>query len=226
MHSDFWHDKWERMEIGFHLNEVNKILLKYWPTLNVVPGSTVLVPLCGKTLDLVWLRSQGYGVVGIELSEIALDELAQLLRDELNLTLEKTRTQLNGEDTALYRGDGVLLIAGDFFAVTPELIGPVHAVYDRAALVALPATMRIDYCNQIRRLSDHAPQLLVTFDYDQNIANGPPFAVLDDEVRTHYAAHYAQLERLDDRELIEQEPKFRAKGLTSFRQLVYHLHQN
>ena len=59
MHSDFWHDKWERMEIGFHLNEVNKILLKYWPTLNVVPGSTVLVPLCGKTLDLVWLRSQG-----------------------------------------------------------------------------------------------------------------------------------------------------------------------
>ncbi len=224
MHSDFWHDKWERMEIGFHLNEVNSILLKYWPAMNIPAGNTVLVPLCGKTLDLVWLRSQGYGVVGIELSEIALDELAQMLRDELQLSIEKTRLQLNGEDAALYRGEGVLLIGGDFFAVTPELTGPIHAVYDRAALVALPPAMRMDYCRHIRLLSDHAPQLLVTFEYDQDVTSGPPFAVPDDEVRTHYAAHYAQLDCVDDRELIEQEPKFRAKGLTSFRQLVYRLH--
>lgn len=223
MHSDFWHDKWKRMEIGFHLNEVNSILLKYWPAMNIPAGRTVLVPLCGKTLDLVWLRSQGYAVVGIELSEIALDELAQMLRDELHLTIEKTRTRLNGEDAALYQGEGVLLIGGDFFAVTPDLTGPIHAVYDRAALVALPPAMRMDYCQHIRLLSDHAPQLLVTFEYDQDVTSGPPFAVPDDEVRTHYAAHYAQLACVDNRELIEQEPKFRAKGLTSFRQRVYQL---
>ena len=224
MQPEFWHDKWKRMEIGFHLPEVNSVLLKYWPAMNIPAGSTVLVPLCGKTLDLVWLRSQGYGVVGIELSEIALDELAQMLRDELQLSIEKTRIQLNGEYAALYRGEGVLLIGGDFFAVTPEMTGPIHAVYDRAALVALPPAMRLEYCRQVLRLSAYAPQLLVTFAYDQSITSGPPFAVPDSEVRTHYAAHYAQLECVDDRELIEQEPKFRAKGLTSFRQLVYRLH--
>lgn len=222
MHSDFWHDKWEKMEIGFHLREVNKILLKYWPTMTVAAGASVLVPLCGKTLDLVWLRSQGYRVVGVELSEIALDELAQMLRDELGLTIEKSRLALQGQDAAVYRGDGVLLVAGDFFAVTPDLTGPIDAVYDRAALVALPEAMRADYCRHLRLLSAQAPQLLVTFHYDQSVISGPPFAVVDEEVRQHYAGAY-QVALLDDREIIDQEPGFRSRGLTSFRQLVYRL---
>jgi len=221
MQADFWHDKWERMEIGFHLQEVNKALLKYWPSVDAAAGDTVLVPLCGKTLDLVWLRQQGHAVVGIELSEIALDELACLLEEALDISLSKSREG----DRVLYRGHGVLLIAGDFFAVTPELLAEEGfaapaLVYDRAAIVALPDSMRADYTRHVLSLNPAARQLLITLDYDQQKRNGPPFAVCDAEVVRHYAS-VKQVQCLEERELIDQEPRFREQGLDSFIQRVY-----
>ncbi|WP_430459648.1 thiopurine S-methyltransferase [Thalassolituus sp. LLYu03] len=223
MEHSFWHDKWEKMEIGFHLDEVNKALLKYWPELGIEPGQSVLIPLCGKTLDLIWLRSQGVAVIGVELSEIALDELAQGLERELGLTLSKASC---GEQV-LYRGDGVLLVAGDFFALTRAQIQQetghdVAAVYDRAAIVALPDAMRAEYARHVQAISAAAPQLLITLDYDQTVAGGPPFAVSSAEVAAHYQAGYA-IDLLDERELIDQEPRFKAKGLASFVQRVYRL---
>lgn len=221
MQADFWHDKWERMEIGFHLQEVNKALLKYWPQVEAEAGATVLVPLCGKTLDLVWLRQQGHAVVGIELSEVALDELAHLLEQSLGLSLNKSREA----ERVMYRGDGVLLIAGDFFAVTPALLADEGfaapaVVYDRAAIVALPDSMRADYTRHILHLSPAAKQLLITLDYDQSKRNSPPFAVGDTEVHQHYD-RVKQVQCLDERELIKQEPRFREQGLDSFIQRVY-----
>jgi thiopurine S-methyltransferase len=221
MQADFWHDKWERMEIGFHLQEVNKALLKYWPSVDAAAGDTVLVPLCGKTLDLVWLRQQGHAVVGIELSEIALDELACLLEEALDISLSKSQEG----DRVLYRGHGVLLIAGDFFAVTPELLAEEGfaapaLVYDRAAIVALPDSMRADYTRHVLSLNPAARQLLITLDYDQQKRNGPPFAVCDAEVVRHYAS-VKQVQCLEERELIDQEPRFREQGLDSFIQRVY-----
>ncbi|MCA6064638.1 thiopurine S-methyltransferase [Thalassolituus marinus] len=221
MQADFWHDKWERMEIGFHLQEVNKALLKYWPSVDAAAGDTVLIPLCGKTLDLVWLRQQGHAVVGIELSEIALDELASLLQEALDISLIKSREG----DRVMYRGDGVLLIAGDFFAVTAELLADEGfvapaVIYDRAAIVALPDSMRADYTKHLLSLSPSARQLLITLDYDQKKRSGPPFAVSDAEVEQHYATA-KQVQRLEERELIDQEPRFREQGLDSFIQRVY-----
>lgn len=223
MHSEFWHDKWSKKEIGFHLDEVNKVLLKYWPDMHLATGSKVLLPLCGKTLDLFWLRQAGYGVVGIELSEIALDELAAQLTAELDIAIEKNR---EGEQV-FYRGDGVLLIAGDFFNVSRELLqrelgGDIDAVYDRAALVALPESMRRQYSQHLHALSHGAPQMLVTLDYDQSQMDGPPFALSDAEVHAHYDALYT-LTLAEERELIEQEPRFKARGLTSFKQRLYFL---
>lgn len=223
MHSEFWHDKWSKKEIGFHLDEVNKVLLKYWPEMQLAAGNNVLLPLCGKTLDLFWLRQAGYGVVGIELSEIALDELAAQLTQELDIAIEKSR---EGEQV-LYRGDGVLLIAGDFFAVNRaqlqrELGGDVAAVYDRAALVALPESMRQQYSQHLHALSHGAAQMLITLDYDQSLMDGPPFAVSDDEVKAHYQTLF-ELTLVEERELIEQEPRFKARGLASFKQRLYFL---
>lgn len=221
MQADFWHDKWERMEIGFHLQEVNKALLKYWPALDAADGDTVLVPLCGKTLDLIWLRQQGYAVVGVELSEIALDELASMVGETLDLSLSKHREG----DRVIYRGYGVLLIAGDFFSVTSELLADEGfaspaVVYDRAAIVALPESMRVEYTQHLLQISPSAKQLLITLDYDQSKRNGPPFAVSDAEVQQHYGA-VKQVQCLGERELIEQEPRFREQGLDSFIQRVY-----
>lgn len=218
MQPEFWHDKWQKMEIGFHLPEVNKLLRKYWPVLGLSAPAHVLVPLCGKSLDLIWLRAQGHRVTGIELSEIALDALAAEFADSLGLPLEKEHR----EGRIDYRGDGVHLIATDIFRLSADALPPVAAVYDRAALVALPADLRQRYSAHLRALSRNAPQLLITLDYDQPRMDGPPFAVSDAEVLDHYATHFT-CERLESRELIDQEPRFQARGLTSFRQQVFRL---
>ncbi|ASP39154.1 thiopurine S-methyltransferase [Bacterioplanes sanyensis] len=216
MQSEFWHEKWQKQEIGFHLDEVNKVLLKYWPTLNARPGQTVLVPLCGKSLDVVWLRQQGLTVIGVELSELAIAELADTISTELQLPVEREQQ----EQAVVYRMPGVTLIAADFFDLSP--MAHVDWVYDRAALVALPEAMRRDYARQLRAVSGCAPQLLVTLDYHQPSMSGPPFALSDEEVQQHYSSHY-HIEVLESRELIEQEPRFRERGLDSFIQRTYKL---
>lgn len=216
MQSEFWMDKWQKMEIGFHLDEVNKALLKYWPTLSVRAGQTVLVPLCGKSLDLLWLRQQGHSVIGIELSDIAIQQLSEQLSQSLGLEWHISE---QGE-ARVYRADGVTLICGDFFA--QPVLPAIDWIYDRAALVALPENMRRDYSRHLRHISGTAPQLLVTLDYHQPSMSGPPFALSDEEVQQHYSSHY-HIELLDSRELIEQEPRFRERGLSSFIQRVYKL---
>lgn len=218
MKTEFWHERWENMQIGFHLDEVNKVLLKYWPSFEQPAGSRIFVPLCGKTLDIIWLLQQGMSVVGAELSEIALDELAAMIESELGIAITK---QQEGELT-FYRGDNVLLIGGDFFCLTPEHLGDIDLIYDRAALIALPQAMRADYASQLKTLSDNAAQFLVTLNYDQERMDGPPFSVAEPEVELHYQHDY-RLQQLESREIIDQEPRFKAKGLTSFKQDVYRL---
>ena len=74
MHAEFWQARWARSEIGFHLSEVNPYLQRYWPALGLPEGARVLVPLCGKSLDLAWLVGQGYQVVGVELAPRAVED--------------------------------------------------------------------------------------------------------------------------------------------------------
>lgn len=215
MDHEFWLDKWQRNEIGFHLDEVNSSLVVAWPQLGVESGR-ILVPLCGKSVDMLWLLHQGLDVVGIELSPLALEALRTTIADHLGW--EFTRTERDG--VVVYEHDRVLLIEGDLFAVKPETCGEITAVYDRAAMVALPAAMRDRYRQHILTVSNAAPQLLITLDYDQSVAGGPPFAVSDAEVRKALERHFT-IRCQDERELIDQEPRFKAKGLTSFVQRTY-----
>ncbi|RLU00832.1 MAG: thiopurine S-methyltransferase [Ketobacter sp.] len=194
MEAEFWHKKWQSREIGFHLQAVNPLLTAHFQWLRLGPGQRVFVPLCGKTLDIAWLLAQGHPVVAAELSVLAVDQLFT----ELGLVPQVTEY----EALLHYRvapGDqcpGLEVFVGDVFLVSAELLGPVDAVYDRAALVALPHTMRADYTRHLMRISGTAPQLLISFDYDQQCMPGPPFCVNQDEVQHHYAAHY-RIELLD-----------------------------
>lgn len=187
MHASFWHQKWAQKEIGFHQSAVHPLLAAHWPRLRLefglAAGSRVLVPLCGKTLDIHWLLAQDHRVVGAELSEQAVIELFA----ELGLT-PAIRPQ---GALRLYSAPGLDVFVGDFFALTPEAmgtVGPVDAVYDRAALVALPEAMRRDYAAQLLALSAQAPQLLICFEYEQSLLAGPPFAVHEAELRQLYGA--------------------------------------
>lgn len=192
MHHDFWHNRWQSNQIGFHLSEANPLLIKHFPALNLPQGARVFLPLCGKSLDIHWLLTQGFRVVGAELSSIAVEALF----DELKLTLTRTKV---GE-LVRYSADNIDVFNGDFFALNAETLGKVDAVYDRAALVALPAEMRRRYSSHLSAISQLAPQLLVSFDYDQSLIDGPPFSVNAAEIAVHYKKN-CQLNLLDRVEL-------------------------
>lgn len=217
MNQDFWLERWHKMEIGFHLPEVNAVLMKYAERFPEPDKQHVLVPLCGKTVDIIWLLERGYRVTGIELSEIALKELAEQIETVFGWSLECSSTPAG----TTWQHERVTLIQGDFFKVTPEQLGQVDVIYDRAALVALPEPMRADYVRHLILLGPVAEQFLVTLDYDQQRMDGPPFALSDEEVRMHYRSH--QIETLEERELIDNEPRFRERGLESFIQRCYWL---
>ncbi len=182
MDASFWHAKWEKSEIAFHQDEVNPLLVDHFGALSLAPGSRVFVPLCGKTRDILWLLQSGYRVVGAELSRLAVEQLFMEMDLQPSITQVGPLTRFAVEDIDIY--------CGDIFDLTASELGQVDAIYDRAALVALPDAMRQRYADHLAAITDRARQLLIAYDYDQSLQNGPPFAVGADEVRSLYGTHY------------------------------------
>lgn len=183
MDANFWLERWQNNQIGFDQPEVNPFLIEHFNKLGLVQGQRVFVPLCGKTIDIQWLLQQGYQVVGVELSEQAIQQLFQLL----GLT-----PQVSAVGTfKLYQAAHIDIYVGDFFQLDNVLLGHVDAIYDRAAFIALPESMRLDYSRHLTTISHTAPQLLVSIEYDQNIVAGPPFSIEEEEISQHYAALYS-----------------------------------
>lgn len=206
MHKDFWQERWARNEIGFHLDDVHPGLRRHWPRLALSDGATVLVPLCGKSLDMVWLAGQGFKVVGVELSEKAV----QTFFSEQQLEAEVSQ---NGP-FRIYRSGALEIRCGDFFALSAADVVGCRAVYDRAALIALPPPMRQRYAALLSAiLPAGCQQLLVTLDYDQAEMDGPPFAVSCGEVSDLYASEW-NVELLEAKEVLQRNPKMRERGLT------------
>lgn len=182
MDPDFWHERWEKNQIGFHEGETNALLKEHFGNLGLARGSRVFLPLCGKTQDIAWLLRQGYRVAGVELSGTAINQLFA------DLTLVPEITEPG--PLKRYSASGIDIFVGDIFDLTADALGPVDAIYDRAALVALPREMRTTYATHLTRLTATAPQFLITFTYDQSRMEGPPFSVSEDEVRRLYESRY------------------------------------
>lgn len=214
MEPEFWHERWENNLIGFHLDEVNPHLRAHWASLAVRPGSRVLVPLCGKSLDLVWLAGQGYEVVGIEISPIAVKDFFA----ENHLKARRIANQR----CDIWQSEAITLLCGDLFELTASDTGPIDAVYDRAALIALPPAMRRRYVEKLEQLVPAAPHLLITLDYDPAQMDGPPFAVSDDEVRALYVNKY-RVDRLQSDDVLADNARFRERGLDRLTESVYRL---
>jgi thiopurine S-methyltransferase len=182
MDPSFWHQRWEKNEIAFHESQANPVLVSHFNELSLAKGSRVFVPLCGKTLDISWLLSNGYRVAGAELSQIAIEQLFM----ELGLQPEISRV---GE-VEQWSDKNLDICVGDIFAVSRKMLGPVDAIYDRAALVAFPEEMRNRYTMHLTEITGKAPQLLICYDYDQSLMPGPPFSIRNEEVHRHYADTY------------------------------------
>lgn len=176
MEHQFWNDRWEQNQIGFHQEAINAYLESHWQELGLADNAPVFVPLCGKSLDMLWLREQGHSVLGIELSELALEQFFS----ENQLPVTRYR---QGE-FACFQTDQLRLLAGDFFKLTAEDIAPIEAVYDRASLIALPPEMRVDYARHMARLlPEGAHILLISLEYEDGMLKGPPFCVRETEVQ-------------------------------------------
>lgn len=215
MERDFWLERWERNEIGFHQEIINPALQRFWPRLAVPAGGRVFVPLCGKSHDMAWLREQGHDIVGVELSTRACE---QFFRER---GLEPER-ELN-EPFVIYRADGYELWAGDFFHMPPEALADIAAVYDRASLIALPPGMRKRYAGHMAALVPaHAGVLLVSFEYPAGEMSGPPFSVSESEVRDCFGDAF-QVDVFSRTEVLEEHPRFQARGLTRLDEVVYRL---
>ncbi|WP_338571049.1 thiopurine S-methyltransferase [Pseudomonas canadensis] len=215
MEPKFWQERWARNQIGFHLSEVNPYLQRHWPQLAVAEGSKVLVPLCGKSLDLVWLASHGLRVMGVELSEQAVEAFFS----EQNLVPRITRRNA----FTVYQADLIEVWCGDFFALDAEALVGCAALYDRAALIALPPLMRAQYAEHLSRLLPSGCQgLLITLDYDQTQKAGPPFAVTDDEVKVLFGSDWT-LRALQEQDILEESWKFVQEGVTRLDERVYRL---
>lgn len=182
METSFWHQKWERGDIGFHENRENPLLVEHFEKLNLAVGSRVFLPLCGKTLDIAWLLACGYRVVGVELSTLAINELFKALGLEPEIVKVGAFVRYSTEDIDIF--------AGDIFAMIAECLGPVDAIYDRAALVALPAGTRAKYASHLMELTGATPQLLISYEYNQALMDGPPFSVCEGEIEQLYGPTY------------------------------------
>ncbi len=217
MEPDFWHQRWQENLIGFHQNEINPYLLEYWPQLELDDGSGVLVPLCGKSLDMLWLAER-YSVHGVELSPRAVEDFFT------EQQLESSRRE-EGE-FSVCETTGMTLYCGDFFNLQSAMLGKINAIYDRAALIALPPDMRARYVSHLSSLCLAGTQmLLVTMVYNQTEMSGPPFSVEAAEVHALFGADW-RVERLHEDDILAREAKFRERGLGRLSENIYLLRKN
>ncbi len=209
MKAEFWHQLWEDNQLGFHEQDGNQYLKKNIPSLNLENEARVFIPLCGKTHDIQWLLSLGLYVVGAELSELAIIDLFKALN------LKPIVSDVSGFKK--YSAERIEIFVGDVFALNESLMGSVSAVYDRAALVALPEDMRVKYSKLLIDITNCAQQLLITFEYDQNEMAGPPFSISPEEINDHYYEAY-HIQELSS-ELMSEG----LKGVCPAKEVVWHL---
>jgi thiopurine S-methyltransferase len=184
MNPDFWHQRWHDNQIGFHQPAPTPLLLKHWPSLGVPAGAKVFVPLAGKSLDMAWFAANGYRVLGVELSTLAIERF--FAEHGLQPGIRDSKYGRH------YAAGGIELVNGDAFALDADALRDCAAVFDRAALIALPPDMRIRYANELyAKLPVGCRGLLITLEYPQAERDGPPFSVPEAEVHALFGDHWS-----------------------------------
>jgi chloride channel protein, CIC family len=217
-HETYWLQRWRDGRIGWHHDGPMPLLTEHWPKLDVPPGTRVLVPLCGKSVDMLWLSRQGMQVLGVEVSPIAVE--AFLADNDLHA---RTTSTANGTHHEITNppGGAIQVVNGNIFGMASETIAACKAVYDRAALIALPARTRERLAHEVyAMLPAGSRMLMITLDYPQAQMAGPPFSIDDDEIHRLFDADW-QIDLLERRDILDSQPSFQEQGVTSLHTSVY-----
>ncbi|MBI4938533.1 MAG: thiopurine S-methyltransferase [Nitrosomonadales bacterium] len=213
MEKSFWLERWERQEIGFHQDEINPFLAQHWQELQLARNAKVFVPLCGKSMDMLWLRKQGHTVLGVELSSIAVQAF---FRENGYMPIQTEKGNFE-----CFEADNIRILCGDFFDLGKDDLKDVGAVYDRASLVALPPEMRERYVRHLLSILPPATRiLLLSFDYHQPEMPGPPFAVSIEEVESLYQGR-ASIRLLAQHDTLDKNSRFRERGLSQLQENIF-----
>jgi thiopurine S-methyltransferase len=212
---DFWYERWRTGQIGFHQPAVDRHLRRHWPDLGLSENSRVFVPLCGKSLDLLWLRERGHAVAGVELSAVALESFC------MEQGVLARRRPLDHFE--VYEAAQIRLYRGDFFELAPELLGTFCAIYDRASLISWAPELRPAYVAQVAALSQPGTlTLLIAMEYPQAQMPGPPFSLSAEDIGLLYSGSHA-IQPLSRQDILANEPRLRSRGLTQLHEVCYRL---
>lgn len=215
MDKEFWLTKWEEKDTKFDQHQVNSNLMEHEKILGSLKNKKVLIPLCGKSIDILWFLKQGAEVIGIELNPIALE----LFFAENNLVYKK----INKAPFIIYQADSLKFICGDFFQLDKDDVGDIDLVYDRASLIALDSSTRLHYADKISQLS--CPQtkiFLITLFYKMPSSSlgYPPYSVRDKEVHSLFSKNF-HVQSLAEKEIGDIMPHLAQRGLTDLKEMVY-----
>ena len=214
MNPEFWQQRWQEGRIGFHQNAPTALLQKHWHALGVPDGAKVFVPLAGKSLDMPWLAAQGHRVLGVELTQAAVDQF--FAENELRPQVHESRYGLH------HTAGAIEIIRGNVFALDAAALADCRAVFDRAAIIALPPPLRARYARETYPLlPDNCRGLMITLEYPQDEREGPPFSVPEIEIRQHFEPEWA-VDLLERRPIPRDHPGHVA-GTSQLDTVVYGL---
>lgn len=216
MEISYWHSRWENDKTGWHMDYVYPPLKRIWPQLSIESEAHVLVPLCGKNLDIHWLIDQGCTVTGVDISQKALEHIMK--------NHSESFTEDSSHGFTIYRSKSLALWQGDFIKLPTDKVPPADLIYDTKAIIALPAEMRSDYAKKLLSLTHSKTQILIqTLQYEQSEMNGPPFSVDEQELK-HLLGNRFTLKCIHEQSKLEELQRFQQRGLSSYlKEKIYHL---
>jgi len=225
MQRDFWEERWQKGETGFHQDILNPYLAYFYgekgPALAARQSLKVFVPLCGKSLDMLWLAQNGYQVLGIECSDIAIKDFFQ--EHKLEYRVEPGQPFIRYVSEEKTGQSRIEILHGDFFDLAPADLEGITDIYDRASMIALPETMRLDYFKKMLELQTEGMRtLLITLTYPQQEMDGPPFSVTENELNELYGEAF-KIDKLLGKDILVDEPRFQQRGLSSLYETAYKL---
>lgn len=208
MEISYWQSRWRKDKTGWHMDQVYPLLPDLWPALSLKAGARILVPFCGKSVDMQWFISEGFHVTGVDVAEKALHAFME--------RSQKSFSSHQQYGFQVFRSKNMELWQGDFQKLPVTKIPPFDAIYDKAALIALPRNMRPKYAQKILQCSGPETQMLLqTFEYEQDEMPGPPFSVDEREIRQLYGKQF-DLALLHQKQKPELRDKFQRRGLSSY----------